>query len=210
MSAKQQWEQAQKKYPREVEFIDKIKDYLDKNNNDDDYYLLIKLLVENVISDKFNISEDVWFYNNIQNLNNNFNNYFREDDKIIHKLKLKQQITKILKSLPKPTQSITSIITEKTSIKKEEEKEEKQLDINLNTKDLDKILSGFSTVMTDIIDELINFVKTTEHKTIDNKFDLLNYILDYLKNFFLIITKQGRMFYVGLLMFGISILLLFI
>lgn len=85
----------------------------------------------------------------------------------------------------------------------------------LNIQELDKIGKDFSKVLSEVIDEILINLKNEKNSNesstqIKDKWELISYILNFIKKIFLILTKKGRMFHVGILMFSISIVLFFI
>lgn len=86
----------------------------------------------------------------------------------------------------------------------------------LNIQELDKIGKDFSKVLSEVIDEILINLKNEKNNSnesstqIKDKWELISYILNFIKKIFLILTKKGRMFHVGILMFSISIVLFFI
>ena len=221
------------------DFIDKLELDDDNNNNNNDIIKYIKINLEQnqFLSPKYeksknnNNTNEIWYFNNLENLNTNFTNYIKGDigdyihTEVIFKnnKNLKQIIKKKYtnyKINPIPTKT-TKILNLKplqplqpknTNDEKSDEPLVNKLpDDVLNIQELDKIVIDFSKVFNEVIDEITTELNTTKKPTdIKDKWTMISYIIDFIKKLFLILTKKGRMFHVGILMFCVSIVLFFI
>ena len=217
------------------DFIDKLELDDDNNNNNDIIkYIKINLQQNEFLSPKYeksnnnNNTNEIWYFNNLENLHTNFTNYIKGDigdyihTEVIFKnnKNLKQIIKKKYtnyKINPIPTKT-TKILNLKPLQPKNtnDEKSDEPLinklpDDVLNIQELDKIVIDFSKVFNEVIDEITTELNTTKKPTdIKDKWTMISYIIDFIKKLFLILTKKGRMFHVGILIFCVSIVLFFI
>ena len=221
------------------DFIDKL-ELVDNNNNNNNNnndiikYIKINLQQNEFLSPKYeksnnnNNNNEIWYFNNLENLNTNYTNYIKGDTGDYIHTKVLFNNNKNLKQIIKEKYTnykINPIPTKTTKIfnlkplqptntndeKSDEPLVNKLPDDVLNIQELDKIVIDFSKVFNEVIDEITNELNTTKKPTdIKDKWTMISYIIDFIKKLFLILTKKGRMFHVGILMFCVSIVLFFI